>query len=142
MYLRTKYTKCFKFEPIMHQGSRRVSLVTFHESFVLKSKYFVFRSKPGLSSLESHEFCAKVCHLSTFHLSSVMCHLPCVKIINLISLCRIRTERNGGAWCPKAQIMKNVYEYLEIDLGRVKVITVVETQGRFGNGQVSVKVVY
>ncbi|KAK2152483.1 hypothetical protein LSH36_327g03070 [Paralvinella palmiformis] len=38
--------------------------------------------------------------------------------------------------------MKNVYEYLEIDLGRVKVITVVETQGRFGNGQVSVKVVY
>jgi hypothetical protein len=50
---------------------------------------------------------------------------------------RIRTELRGGAWCPKAQIAKDVYEYLQIDLGSVKVVTLVETQGRFGNGQVS-----
>ena len=48
---------------------------------------------------------------------------------------RIRTERNGGAWCPKQQISRDVYEWLEIDLGQLKVVTQVETQGRFGNGQ-------
>ena len=49
---------------------------------------------------------------------------------------RIRTERNGGAWCPKQQISKNVYEWIEVDLQELKVVTQVETQGRFGNGQV------
>lgn len=49
---------------------------------------------------------------------------------------RIRTEGDGGAWCPKDQVLKNGDEYLEIDLGILKVITLVETQGRFGNGQV------
>lgn len=49
---------------------------------------------------------------------------------------RIRTERNGGAWCPKSQVSEAVYEYLEVDLGKVKVISQVETQGRFGNGVV------
>lgn len=51
--------------------------------------------------------------------------------------CRIRTEKHGGAWCPRPQVGKDVYEWLEIDLGELKVITLVETQGRFGNGQVS-----
>ena len=54
-------------------------------------------------------------------------------------LCRIRTERNGGAWCPKQQISSDVYEWLEVDLGQLTVVTQVETQGRFGNGQVSVR---
>lgn len=49
---------------------------------------------------------------------------------------RIRTEKSGGAWCPKLQISRDTYEWLEIDLGELKVITLVETQGRFGNGQV------
>ena len=49
---------------------------------------------------------------------------------------RIRLERNGGAWCPKLTITKNTYEWLQIDLNEVKVIALVETQGRFGNGQV------
>jgi len=49
---------------------------------------------------------------------------------------RIRTERSGGAWCPKRQITRDVYEWLQVDLGRLKVISLVETQGRFGNGQV------
>ncbi|KAK3781343.1 hypothetical protein RRG08_018969 [Elysia crispata] len=47
----------------------------------------------------------------------------------------IRHELNGGAWCPRNQIEEDVYEYLQIDLGRLMVITKVETQGRFGNGQ-------
>jgi len=49
---------------------------------------------------------------------------------------RIRTEKNGGAWCPKSQISSDVYEWIQVDVGELKVITQVETQGRFGNGQV------
>ncbi|CAH1786141.1 unnamed protein product [Owenia fusiformis] len=48
---------------------------------------------------------------------------------------RIRSEEKGGAWCPLATIGKDVYEWLQIDLGNLTVITMVETQGRFGNGQ-------
>ncbi|XP_045197424.2 discoidin domain-containing receptor 2-like isoform X2 [Mercenaria mercenaria] len=48
---------------------------------------------------------------------------------------RIRTEKNGGAWCPKQLVDKNSYEYLQIDLGKLMVITKVEVQGRFGNGK-------
>ncbi|XP_063215521.1 discoidin domain-containing receptor 2-like [Bacillus rossius redtenbacheri] len=48
---------------------------------------------------------------------------------------RIRQEKNGGAWCPKAQISGDVHEYLEVDLGRPHLVTWAETQGRFGNGQ-------
>ncbi|XP_052259022.1 discoidin domain-containing receptor 2-like isoform X2 [Dreissena polymorpha] len=48
---------------------------------------------------------------------------------------RIRTEINGGAWCPQHVIKRDSYEYLQIDLGRLTVITMVEIQGRFGNGQ-------
>lgn len=48
---------------------------------------------------------------------------------------RIGSEEKGGAWCPRQSISKNVYEYLQIDLGKLMVITKVETQGRFGNGQ-------
>ena len=46
-------------------------------------------------------------------------------------------EINGGAWCPKNPVDKDAYEYLQIDLGELKVITMVETQGRFSHGQVS-----
>jgi F5/8 type C domain len=49
---------------------------------------------------------------------------------------RIRTEKLGGAWCPKQAISRDAYEWLEIDLQELKAITQVETQGRFGNGQV------
>ncbi|XP_070528561.1 discoidin domain-containing receptor 2 isoform X2 [Cardiocondyla obscurior] len=48
---------------------------------------------------------------------------------------RIRQEKNGGAWCPKAPISSAIHEYLEIDLMRNHLITWTETQGRFGNGQ-------
>ncbi|KAL7299846.1 hypothetical protein TKK_0007180 [Trichogramma kaykai] len=48
---------------------------------------------------------------------------------------RIRQEKNGGAWCPKAQISSDIREYLEVDLTRDHLITWTETQGRFGNGE-------
>ncbi|XP_008199917.2 epithelial discoidin domain-containing receptor 1 [Tribolium castaneum] len=48
---------------------------------------------------------------------------------------RIRQEKNGGAWCPKAQISSEVREYLEVDLQKNHLVTWTETQGRFGNGQ-------
>lgn len=48
---------------------------------------------------------------------------------------RIRTESNGGAWCPKDLVKQESKEYLEINLKSTHVITFVETQGRFGNGQ-------
>jgi discoidin domain receptor family member 2 len=50
---------------------------------------------------------------------------------------RIRQEVAGGAWCPSELVTKESFEYLEIDLGHLKVITMVETQGRFDNGQVN-----
>ncbi|XP_013381472.1 discoidin domain-containing receptor 2 isoform X1 [Lingula anatina] len=48
---------------------------------------------------------------------------------------RIRTDQKGGAWCPLHQISADVYEFLQIDLQSLHVISLVETQGRFGNGQ-------
>ncbi|XP_021918994.1 discoidin domain-containing receptor 2-like [Zootermopsis nevadensis] len=48
---------------------------------------------------------------------------------------RLRQEKNGGAWCPKAQISSEVREFLEVDLMRPHLIMCTETQGRFGNGQ-------
>lgn len=57
-------------------------------------------------------------------------------LLKYLHLCfRIRQEKNGGAWCPKAQISSDVKEYLEVDLQRNHLMTWTETQGRFGNGQ-------
>lgn len=50
-------------------------------------------------------------------------------------LSRIRTEIEGGAWCPDRPIGINSYEYLQIEFRQLFVINAVETQGRFGNGQ-------
>ncbi|CAF1154867.1 unnamed protein product, partial [Didymodactylos carnosus] len=50
-------------------------------------------------------------------------------------MARIRTELEGGAWCPDKQIGPGIYEYIQITLSQLNYITMVETQGRFGNGQ-------
>ncbi|KAF0767749.1 Uncharacterized protein FWK35_00033113, partial [Aphis craccivora] len=50
-------------------------------------------------------------------------------------LVTVRTEREGGAWCPKEPVTREPTEWLEVNLHVVRVITSVETQGRFGNGQ-------
>lgn len=44
-------------------------------------------------------------------------------------------ETAGGAWCPRQIIHKGSVEYLEIYLDRMQLVTKVEVQGRFGNGQ-------
>ena len=48
---------------------------------------------------------------------------------------RIRTELEGGAWCPAKPIGPKSYEFLQIDLGQLFFISSIETQGRFDNGQ-------
>lgn len=52
-----------------------------------------------------------------------------------IFCCRVRTDYNGGAWCPKNQITTEPREWIEINLHFVHVITATGVQGRFGNGQ-------
>ncbi|XP_065341619.1 discoidin domain-containing receptor 2-like isoform X2 [Cloeon dipterum] len=48
---------------------------------------------------------------------------------------RVRQEKNGGAWCPKEVISRSVREFLEVKLPSEHLVTHLETQGRFGNGQ-------
>ncbi len=48
--------------------------------------------------------------------------------------CRVRNERNGGAWCPKEQINPETIEWIQVDLDTPKLITALETQGRYGSG--------
>ena len=64
-------------------------------------------------------------------------NIACLFYFCFISISRIRTETQAGAWCPRNQVSNDSYEWLEIDLGKLTVITLLETQGRFGNGQVS-----
>jgi len=62
--------------------------------------------------------------------------VPVFENAMIVVFFRIHTEKNGGAWCPKNPIAPGVYEWLEINLRVLKTITLIETQGRFGNGQV------
>ncbi|XP_065575253.1 discoidin domain-containing receptor A-like [Artemia franciscana] len=48
---------------------------------------------------------------------------------------RVRQERLGGAWCPNQPTMHEPSDWLEVNLKITHVITSLETQGRFGNGQ-------
>lgn len=50
-------------------------------------------------------------------------------------LLRIRTELEGGAWCPDKPIGLKSYEYIQIEFHQFIFLTAVETQGRFDNGQ-------
>jgi len=55
----------------------------------------------------------------------------------LLLIDRLKIEDSGGgAWCPSQPISRTSYEWLEIDLQGLKVITQIETQGRYGLGQV------
>lgn len=44
-------------------------------------------------------------------------------------------EAGGGAWCPREMVYREGLQYLEVNLGALHVVTKVEVQGRFGNGQ-------
>lgn len=50
-------------------------------------------------------------------------------------LFRLKTDNNGGAWCPKHMVSNALKEYLQVDLLQTHVITAIRTQGRFGKGQ-------
>ncbi|KAJ8977815.1 hypothetical protein NQ317_007516 [Molorchus minor] len=47
---------------------------------------------------------------------------------------RLRSHRNGGAWCPREMVSRDAKEYLEIRLEELHVITASKSQGRYGNG--------
>ncbi|KAI9585345.1 hypothetical protein GQX74_001192 [Glossina fuscipes] len=47
----------------------------------------------------------------------------------------LKTDNNGGAWCPKHMVSNALKEYLQVDLLSTHVITAIRTQGRFGKGQ-------
>ena len=51
------------------------------------------------------------------------------------SLCRVRQDIRGGAWCPRSVIQAGVEEWLQVNLHKQFWISGVETQGRFGGGQ-------
>ena len=54
---------------------------------------------------------------------------------SLLLPARAHVESGGGAWCPRDLVHTKGHEYLEIDLSGLHVLTKVEVQGRFGNGQ-------
>lgn len=66
--------------------------------------------------------------------------LPYESLINKVVVvsftrCRLKTDNNGGAWCPKHMVSNALKEYLQVDLLQTHVITAIRTQGRFGKGQ-------
>ena len=44
-------------------------------------------------------------------------------------------EHGGGAWCPANPIGPGSYEWISVKLRNLHVLTGIELQGRFGNGQ-------
>ncbi|XP_049771026.1 discoidin domain-containing receptor 2-like [Schistocerca cancellata] len=48
---------------------------------------------------------------------------------------RLRSERGGGAWCPKSQVSRGVREWLSVALAGVHVVTAVHTQGRYDHAR-------
>ncbi|CAL4071671.1 unnamed protein product [Meganyctiphanes norvegica] len=48
---------------------------------------------------------------------------------------RAHVEAGGGAWCPRAMVYREGKEFLEVNLGTPHLLSKVEVQGRFGNGQ-------
>ena len=89
-------------------------------------------------ALHSNQRLINVLHCTLLWRLLIISSFPAISLTNsyFCDAFRIRTEQSGGAWCPKQQITRDVYEWLQVDLGRLKVISLVETQGRFGNGQV------
>ncbi|KAL3104104.1 hypothetical protein niasHS_002131 [Heterodera schachtii] len=47
---------------------------------------------------------------------------------------RIRSEKGGGAWCPREQIKADTYEFIQVDFPFSYEILGVEVQGRHANG--------
>jgi len=55
-------------------------------------------------------------------------------------LFRLQSESGGGAWCPRPPVDRRAAlgskpEWLQVDLGGLRAVTLVATQGRFGGGR-------
>lgn len=72
--------------------------------------------------------------LRSFRMRGQLIKLSLVSSLSL-HLCRLKTDNNGGAWCPKHMVSNALKEYLQVDLLQTHVITAIRTQGRFGKGQ-------
>ena len=60
-----------------------------------------------------------------------------IKLIMTLSILRLNGDRNGGAWCSASPVSRELgnNEWIQVDLGKMHVVTGVKTQGRFGNGR-------
>lgn len=66
------------------------------------------------------------------------CHFECLICKWFLFCCalfRLKTDNNGGAWCPKHMVSNALKDYLQVDLLQTHVITAIRTQGRYGKGQ-------
>ena len=54
-----------------------------------------------------------------------------------LSILRLNGDRDGGAWCSASPVSRELgnNEWIQVDLGKIHVVTGVKTQGRFGNGR-------
>ena len=66
-----------------------------------------------------------------------LCRLANIIIIMTLSILRLNGDRNGGAWCSASPVSRELgnNEWIQVDLGKMHVVTGVKTQGRFGNGR-------
>jgi discoidin domain receptor family protein 2 len=53
------------------------------------------------------------------------------------SFFRIRIRSETDEWCPLNKISRTTYEYIQIDLENLTVITLIELQGKFSQGPVN-----
>lgn len=59
----------------------------------------------------------------------------CFSVHLLFYVLRLGMEGGGGAWCPRSMVDSRQKEWLEVDLGALRLVTAVATQGRHANGQ-------
>ena len=66
-----------------------------------------------------------------------LCRLANIILIMTLSILRLNGDRNGGAWCSASPVSRELgnNEWIQVDLGKMHVVTGVKTQGRFGNGR-------
>ena len=71
------------------------------------------------------------------HVTFILSRLANIIIIMTLSILRLNGDRNGGAWCSASPVSRELgnNEWIQVDLGKMHVVTGVKTQGRFGNGR-------
>ena len=71
------------------------------------------------------------------HVTFILSSLANIILIMTLSILRLNGDRNGGAWCSASPVSRELgnNEWIQVDLGKMHVVTGVKTQGRFGNGR-------